>query len=491
MSVRPIAGVAIAGGGIVGWSVAAALRRRAPQIEVTLVATPIAPDALADRMMSTLPSIVEFHSDIGLREADTVVRAKSGFRLGTRFEKWTIDQPDYVHAYGDYGRSISASPFYQHWLRARELGDAVPFDSFCCAASIGAGGQFFHPQSSARLPGFAYGLHIDPPRYREMMRAYALHLGVREQHAEVADVRLRPADGFIEALVLDGGIEVAADLFIDATGPAARLRGKLNREREDWSDQLICDRVVIVDTQEPSDAPPLDRATAFEAGWRWEAAAPSRRSKGIVYSSRHLTDEAAEAMLEGGDRIAIHAGRYKEPWFRNCLAIGDSAVAIEPLEWTNLHLAHSAIDRLVAMMPDVDCSPVELWDYNRQANAEADRVRDFVMLHYAVSQRAGDPFWVDASTRPLPASLEHTLIQFRERGRLPFYEEETFTRDSWAAVLIGQGVYPRRTDPMLDETSPDESAKAMQEVREAIGALVAKAPSHSNYLRNLAMQESR
>jgi tryptophan 7-halogenase len=204
-----------------------------------------------------------------------------------------------------------------------------------------------------------------------------------------------------------------------------------------------------------------------------------------------LADEKAEALLGGGDRLEIHPGRYTEPWLRNCLAIGDCAVSIEPLEWTNLHLAHNAIDRLVAMMPDTDCNPVELWDYNRQANAEADRVRDFVMLHYAASNRPTDAFWNEASMRPLPASLEHTLVQFRERGRLPFYEEETFARDSWAAILIGQGVYPRRTDPLLDEISPGDSLLAMRQLHDAIGAVAARAPSHSSYLRNLAMQESR
>jgi tryptophan 7-halogenase len=492
MIALPISEVLVAGGGIVGWSAAAALRRRLPQVAVTVVATAPAANALADRIGCTLPSIVEFHSDIGLGEKDTVLHARSGLRLGTRFEGWSADQPAYVHAYGDYGRPLGASPFYQHWLRAREMGEVEPFDSFCGAAAIGAGGKFFRPQSSAsQVPDFAYGLHIDPPTYLEMMRAYALHLGAREFQSQIADIRLRSADGFIEALVLNCGTEVSAELFVDATGPAAQVRGQLNRDREDWSNYLPCDRMVIMDSLAETDAPAIDRAIAFEAGWQWEAASPSRHSAGIVYSSGHLADEKAEALLGGGDRLEIHPGRYTEPWLRNCLAIGDCAVSIEPLEWTNLHLAHNAIDRLVAMMPDTDCNPVELWDYNRQANAEADRVRDFVMLHYAASNRPTDAFWNEASMRPLPASLEHTLVQFRERGRLPFYEEETFARDSWAAILIGQGVYPRRTDPLLDEISPGDSLLAMRQLHDAIGAVAARAPSHSSYLRNLAMQESR
>ena len=127
MRMRSISSVAIAGGGIVAWSAAAAIRRRLPAIRVTVVPLPVPPDALADRQGSILPSIVDFHQDIGLTEADTVVQAGSGFRLGTCFEGWS-SLPDYVHAYGEYGRTLPATAFHQHWLRSRELGEAAPFD---------------------------------------------------------------------------------------------------------------------------------------------------------------------------------------------------------------------------------------------------------------------------------------------------------------------------------------------------------------------------
>ena len=185
--------------------------------------------------------------------------------------------------------------------------------------------------------------------------------------------------------------------------------------------------------------------------------------------------------------IELHPGRLAEPWLRNCVAIGDASVAIEPLEWTNLHLALSAIDRIIAMMPDRDCSAVELWDYNRQATAEADRVRDFVMLHYVVAERPGK-FWREASSVPLPDSLKHTLTQFRERGRLPFFEEETFARDSWLAVLLGQGVRPRRLDPLLDAIRAAESERMLTQIRTAIATATERLPSQSEYLHNLARE---
>ena len=489
MTAAPISTVAIAGGGVVAWSAAAALRRHLRSIEVAVIASPPPADALADRIGCTLPSIVAFHEDLRLTEDDTVVRAGSGFRLGTRFEGWAAGERDYVHAYGEYGRALGAAAFHQHWLRAAESGAATPFDAFSSAAAMAAADRFVHPDKAEAklLLDYDYALHIDPPRYGEMMRAFALHLGASEITGAVADVRLRGESGFVDALVLDGGREVSADLFIDATGPAAVVRSRLGGERHDWSRWFVADRILYSDG--PATTPPalLDRALAFDAGWSWEAASPTRTSHGLVYASAHLSDEEASRRLENtAQAAAIRPGRWAEPWLRNCVAIGDSAVAVEPLEWTNLHLADNAIDRLVAMMPDRDFCPVELWDYNRQVTAEADRARDFLLLHYATAKRPHDPFWGEAAQRPLPPSLDHTLTQFRERGRLPFYEEETFSRDSWAAVLVGQGVRPRRIDPLIDATPPRESDRLMDGLRHSIRSTVEGLPLHSAYFEALA-----
>jgi tryptophan halogenase len=180
---------------------------------------------------------------------------------------------------------------------------------------------------------------------------------------------------------------------------------------------------------------------------------------GSVFSSAHCADSDSA--------IPIRQGRLSEPWVRNCVAIGDAAVTVEPLEWTNLHLAHSQIDRLISMMPDTGFAPVELAEYNRQCNAEADRVRDFLCMHYVTARRT-EPFWKDASAVEPPPSLAHTLSLFAERGRLPYYEEETFARDSWLAVLLGQGLLPRRIDPLADSVTSEQAERALSSRRQPL-----------------------
>lgn len=490
--------IAIAGGGIVAWSAAAALRRRLPAVAVTVISTASPPDALADRIPGTLPSIVDFHEDIGLTEEDTVVRAGSSFRLGTRFEEWVEGEGEYTHAYGPYGDTLGPAAFHQLWLRAREGGNSAPFEAHSPAAVMAGHGGFIHPHvaSGSPLATIGYGLHIQPGRYRQMMRAYALHLGATELDGAVGGVRLRE-DGFIDAIEVARGAAVTADLFVDASGPQALVRRSLEVDWEDWSAWLRADRLLIATSAPGSDLPLLDRAIAVPAGWRWVSRGLAGSEHGLAYSSAHLKDDdaarllAQEAEAEPEQPVPVRAGRLSEPWLRNCVAIGDAAVAVEPLEWTNLHLAHNAIDRIIAMIPDRDCSPVELGDYNRQASAEADRVRDFLILHYATAQRSSEPFWVEASTMEVPPSLAHTLTQFRERGRLPFYEEETFSRDSWLAVLLGQRVYPRRIDPLVDAVPEDEAEGVMARIRNAIAANVQRLPPHGEYLRSLARSATR
>ena len=85
-----------------------------------------------------------------------------------------------------------------------------------------------------------------------------------------------------------------------------------------------------------------------------------------------------------------------------------------------------------------------------------------------------------------PDSLAHTLSVFRERGRLPLYEEETFTKHSWTTVLLGQGVMPRRVDALIDVVPPEKSEAAMTQMREGIAAMVPQLPTQGAYLRQLS-----
>ena len=457
-----IAKVVVAGGGITAWSAAAALKKRIPSLDVRLIETAATADALADRIISTLPSISGFHGDIGLTDADVITRAGSGLRLGTMFQGWAGGQPDYIHAYGDCGAAVGVVPFHQLWVRHSRENALPPFDRFSAAAELARSG------SNAQVASQPVGLQLTFKRYAEMMRAYALHLGVHAQTGLITDVELGTDSGFIDALLLADGGQVRGDLFVDCTGAGSLMQQRLDTPFVDWSAWLPCDRVLLQETGPDPAAVSLDRVAALPVGWRWTASSPQAASAGVVYSSAHAKhDEIARELETAAEPLAIPQGRRRDFWVRNCVAIGDAAVTVEPLEWTNLHLVHSQLDRLVAMMPGRDCAAIELAQFNRECAAEADRVRDFLCLHYVCSSRP-EPFWQEAAAITPPPSLEHTLALFTERGRLPYYQEETFTRDSWLTVLLGQGIRPRRIDPLADLVSPQEAGQAFAAMRQSL-----------------------
>jgi tryptophan halogenase len=472
----------VVGGGITALYAAVALKRRAPFLDVTLLETAPAPDALADRIACALPSVLGFTSDLGIGEGDGVIRAGAGYRLGSLFSDWSKGLPAYAHAYGRYGRALGPGAFHLYWLHASGDGATLPFDHYAAAAALGRAGRFQPASPGTALADYEYGLTLNLPRHETMLRAFAAHVGVRKERGDIARVALDER-GLVTAVTLANGAALGADLYIDATGPAATLRQAIDDEREDWRRWLPCDRVLLTESTAPVEPPVLTPVIAQPAGWRWSSGIQS----GFAYASAHLSDGKAERILRNatsmtpGVPISLRAGTRPQPWRGNCVAIGDAATSIEPLEWCNLHLALSAIDRLITMLPGATPTPVEAADFNRQTVAEATRVRDFIAMHYRTARR-DDPMWRELAAVEPPPSLAHTLSQFAERGRLPFYEEETFSRDSWAAVLLGQGFMPRRVDPLVKAIPQAIARGAMQRLAADIAAALPNAPTHAAYL---------
>jgi tryptophan halogenase len=485
---REIRTIGIVGGGIVGLSAAIAFARALPKVRVGLLDLPPDPAALADRMTGTLPAVSRFHASIGIEEADLVRSGAATHRLGTRFENWSADGDPWYHVFGAYGLSGGGVPFQHLWARARREKRALPYDRYASAAALAAAGKFVHPQDDPMSPlsTYVYALRLDPERYREQLEAHSRSLALLRASGELGSVERRE-DGGVAALVLKDGRRLEADLFVDCAGPSAPVRSIVGGGFEDWSESLPCDRLLLAE-QAGSPAPSsCDVATAIPIGWRWSFPMRDRTMTGLAYASA-VTDEAearATTGFEAAEAVAIRPGRRTEPWAHNVIAIGDAAVALDPLHGTNLHLAQSAITRALELMPGRDCNPLELQEYNRRTADETRRVRDFLAVHYLRSGLREGPFWRETAGRKLPDSLAHTLEQFEVRGRLPFYEEESFDRESWLAVLFGLGILPHHTDAIAAAVDPEETVAALRRLSEGLAAVPDRLPPYDAYLARM------
>jgi tryptophan halogenase len=133
-------------------------------------------------------------------------------------------------------------------------------------------------------------------------------------------------------------------------------------------------------------------------------------------------------------------------------------------------------------LPGRQCHPVETAEFNRRFDRLATRVRDFLALHYFRSGRTEGKFWGRMQDRAMPDTLAHTLDQYEARGRLPFHEDESISRDSWSAALLGLGVIPRALDPLAAGLPLDQVRAAMAGVASELAALPARLPRYEDYL---------
>jgi tryptophan halogenase len=144
-------------------------------------------------------------------------------------------------------------------------------------------------------------------------------------------------------------------------------------------------------------------------------------------------------------------------------------------------MIQSGIMRLLNLLPRRDCSAVLRERFNAQAAVEAERIRDFLILHYCANQREGD-FWRHCREMPIPSTLEDNIRLFRDTGSFFREGNEMFGIVSWVQVMLGQGIVPERYHAMVDQMPEAELRHFMQSVHKVIDSCVDAMPPHEAFI---------
>ena len=491
--------IAIVGGGLAGWMAAATLARllNREHCRIEVIERPRAPALGAGE--ATIPAFQRFNNLLGIAENGFVRATRATFGLGVEFSDWSRPGRSYFHTFGPFGGVIASVPFHHFWLKLRGLGDETPIEDYSMAAVAAKLGRFTLPaeNSTSLLSLFSHAYHFDRDLYVNYLRDYALARGVEQIDREAVDAELSGADGFIETVVLDDARRVEADFFIDCTGfPGLLIERKLRTGYEDWSRWLPCDRAVCVASPGSGETPNFTRSITRQAGWQWSLPLQGRVDNGYVYCSRFIgDDEAAHALL--GDHVALPgvdprfsrfiSGQPRKFWNRNCLALPGGFM--EPLESTHVHLIQTGILKLFGAFPDRSFNPSDSDEYNRLANMEYERIRDFLVLHYAAAGRDDSSFWKHCRDIAIPDSLRHKIELFRNDARVNMLDNEHFAEQSWISVFLGKDIVPRRYDPLADVPDVEEVARHLRAMAATIRQAVQDMPTHAQFLSRIGRGE--
>lgn len=491
---RPIETVAVVGRDAPTWIAAAALHRAVGKSGVKVQVVEL-PSLLSPvDVYAALPSIRGLHQLLGLDEAMVLAASDGVPVVGQRFSNWSGAAPPFVHGYDDAPPPGGDLDFVHYWARGRLEGLKVPFEDFSLAAVMAKQNRV--PALPDQDPALSatFGFQFDARGYSNLLKQFAAHLGLAATGGVIREVE-REGER-ITAVVLADGERVEADLFVDASGTEAALISKLDGAGFDpWSEWLPCNRMLSASGPALQPLPAFSQISAFRGGYTSLHPLRDRTAIVAVYDTQRISDQEMVDTLPiltrlrvTGDAVVspLRPGVQQRPWIGNCVAVGEAAVALEPLDAVPLHLTHMCVSHLVTLFPVTADEFPEGAAYSSSIRSLAANLRDFQCAHYKLNRRFDEPLWDRARDAAVPDSLQRKLDLFDSRGHVVVYDHETFEALNWAQIFVGHGLIPKGYDPRIDRV-PDEQhiAKVQKRLKDVV-AQVRAAPTVEAFLATAA-----
>lgn len=505
--------IVIVGGGSSGWMTAAYLARFVKGVKITLIESSDIP--IIGVGESTIPPMVDYMKALGLSEEEWMPQCNATFKSAIAFKGFNnLTDPEFYYSFEPMA-NVAGRPVGRYWynkhLTDPAFADRFSFYDYC----------FVTPELCRRnktltsMTNVGPAYQVDAGLMGEMLMKLATAEGVERIIDTIGEVKLAE-DGSIRALGRNHGPDLEADLYIDCSGFRSLLLGQaLEEPFESYADYLFNDKAVALRfpfEDKPAELAPYTMSTAVAAGWIWEIPLYSRRGSGYVYCSRYLSSDEAEAELRrhlGEERLKdvearhldFRAGKSRRFWVRNCIGIGLSSGFVEPLESTALFTVQLQVETLARLLENRnDYNVTDQAVYNRIMDELYAGIRDFLIAHYALTEREDTEYWRDVKyATKIPDSLAD-LLRFarmtitdmpiiRQIYR-PNFGDFSFT-DGWQNILIGmnhmpfdfnqfQGAGP--FEPQVVQNMAEADRRWQGQERFKQGEMLAF-PSHYDYCR--------
>jgi len=494
--------ITVVGGGSAGWMTAIYLNKLFnhdnKNYDITVIESPdIGVIGVGE---ATVHSVRFFFQAMGLDERELLAETNATLKLGIMFRNWMKPMGDKTHEYFhpfEHQRLGELSDISSSWfLNGRDKIERYD-EGVCLSAGLIREGRSPKSEHSQPYQGVVpYGYHIDAVLMGRFLRRKAIEAGVVHVAATVKDVLIE--DGNILSVETEDA-SYEADTFIDCTGFRGLLIDKLREDNWDsFTDALPCNKAVAIQRELPKGHTPnpYTVATAQSNGWIWQIDLVNRQGTGYVYDGNRISAEQAEQELRDflGDESKIlksthldmKVGCRKEFWVGNCIAVGLAGGFIEPLESTGLHLIHLGAGLLATHLPTKETSQVLRDSYNRLMSGFYQDLKQFIVLHYCLSDRDDSEFWQSAAAtvKHCPKLESHLAVwkhKICEYHDLAGSYATTFSDENYRYILYGMQHYPSLNLPFAAENGD----LVFGQLKRLSDRAIASTLPHADYLRQL------
>ncbi|WP_416306012.1 FAD-dependent oxidoreductase [Neptunicella sp. SCSIO 80796] len=482
MNSQAIKHIVIVGGGTSGWSAATGLARglqmQKPHITV-IEDNPLPEPAIT----IASPHIFDFHQNMGIHDQHLLQQKQAMLSCARYYRGWQTAPQD-VFIGNNTHLPVFKGIELHHLIKRCEQTNYQDYSLAAMAArqhKLAVSNQ----QRGTLLGSFNSGMHLVTQAYLRFMCGAAQHLGVRSTTSAIVSVKRDPSSGFITQLTLQSGEVLAVDLIIDNSGVDSRI---MQGEFQIPYQLAPSPFDNVIELQQTTTLPSCNYSTltATQAGWLEQSNLQGKQQSLLWCNSDEITDEQLYQWLNinADDELAlvrhpISPGKRQQLFYKNCVAIGDTAGYAGSPSINNVVMTQRAIGRLLDLFPTRQCFESNAGEYNRLMDNDYAEALDYLDLHhYLISKntRLADCNWAKTSAE-LSAKLQQKIDLFNHYGRFEDELNQIITRQNWINLLLLCCQDSNRYEPLLDIYTTQEIQQFLTTVRQDVEQHIYQLPT--------------
>jgi tryptophan halogenase len=457
--------IVIVGGGTAGWLTALQVRQLYDKASITLIES--SKVGILGAGEGSVPLLPSFLQSLGINLGQFKKECDATFKLGISFENWNGDGEKYIHPFiasdgtpldfkqltpiginSSIGIPNTNSAYFilNALANGEDIDEVVPSNKL-----ITEGKSPYYREENQVKTSNGYSFHFNARKVADYLRKIGESRGIVTIDGEFSKALLDEKD-YIKGILLEDARYFESDFVFDCSGfQRLLIGGTYETEWVSYSKHLTVNSAIpFFLPQTEKVIRPETRAIAMKYGWMWQIPVKGRWGCGYIFDDKFINEKEAKAeveeflghSIESPKMFKFTAGRYKEVWKKNCLAVGLSAGFTEPLEATSIMVAMIQLLNLDPSSLEVDSQEIRNI-FNGLIADLNDEIVSFLYYHY-ITKRKDTEFWSTYNSRTeVPEKLQKLLDIWKTRpprnaDLSVFGKGDSFDLYSW--YLVGAGL---------------------------------------------------
>lgn len=409
-----------------------------------------------------------------LSEKDIISRCMGTFRLGTLYRM--SQPPEWFVPYAHMGITAEQDDFEQGLFQYIGSQADATLNNWSVASQAALTGKFAiaGAKRADLRKALEYGVHLDKKAYLTLIKAASNQHDVIWQDIDIKKENVILDESENIHAVTDGKQHIEADFWIDISHD-----GKLSQV---FDQQRFVSPIPVTHRMEWQDdevelALPCSVLQKLHGGWLKTVSLRDKTHYQLFACADVMSLEQQLHTLnidipDSAQWQPVRCGWMNRPWQGNCLAIGDNAVQLSGLLYSELQLVQAALVQFLDLFPDWPIGECNRRQYNQVWGRFIADASDFTEAHF-VAQFCDN----------MSPSLTRRIAMFNRLGRLETAQSDAVTDSQWYHLLFGLGYRPQLPSVVLSKFDRTQITDKLEKVRGAITNLTTGMPDHKQYLQ--------